>query len=118
MCVIVVKYCCIVIEIAPVTQYANLSSSDYATFYCRATGRNTRWGINDVTYNSHNRTENGYRFSEITEWLYDGNIVHDMYLGIRSSAENNETSVVCVVFLNTYTISDPEAKLFVQGKYD
>lgn len=106
----------VAIEVAPVAVHANLSSTDYATFYCRAVGRNTRWGIDDITYNTYNRTENGYIFSEITEWLDNGDVVHDMYLSIRASAENNETEVVCVVFVNFQILSDP-VTLIVQGKW-
>lgn len=105
------------IDIAPTTQRANLSISDYASFYCRATGQNTFWIIDELTYSSGNTTENGYRLSEvILEVLEGGSIVHNMYLEILTTVENNETSVQCGAFFDTFQ-SSPPVQLIVQGKY-
>ena len=98
------------------TQHANLSNSDYATFYCRATGRNTLWNIHDRNYDSGNRTEDDYVFREVIVHQHaNENIVHDMFLDIQTSLENNGTIVRCIAFVDTPSISGP-AELIVQGK--
>ena len=102
------------IDIAPETQYANLSSTDYATFYCRTTGLNANWYINGILYSSHNHSENNYLFHEVTERLDDGDTIHDIYLRIRTTAEYNQTAVVCSVFINFVLFSDP-VTLVIQG---
>ena len=99
------------------TQHANISISDYASFHCRATGLNTLWNIKGTNYQSGNATQNGYRLSEVIfEVLEGGNIqVHDMYLEILPTVENNETSVLCGAFVDTFSFSQP-VQLIVQGK--
>lgn len=117
--VLILILCYTGIDIAPITQRANLSISEYASFHCRATGLNTFWNIQGMNYRSRNITENGYRLSEvIVEVLEGGNIqVHDMYLEILITVENNETSVQCGAFVDTIQFSQP-VQLIVQGKYN
>ena len=107
------------IDVAPVTQRANLSESEYATFYCRATtSRNTKWSIHMNIYDSRNYTDDssGYRFREVTvEVQESGDVVHDMYLEVPTTVQNNGTSVKCWVFEDVQ-ISSPPAMLIVQGK--
>ena len=105
----------IVINVPPETQRVNLSNTDYATFYCQTTGLNSFWSINMEIYSIANRTEtNGYIFGQVTEYLLDGTIAHDLYLRILASADNNNTVVVCVSILDSPTFSAP-AELIIQG---
>ena len=54
----------------------------------------------------------------IVEVLEGGIIqVHDMYLEILTTVENNETSIQCGAFVDTSQFSQP-VQLIVQGKYN
>lgn len=104
------------IDIAPVTQHANLSESNYAKFHCRATGLNTRWNIHTQYFESRNYTEDGYVFSEVILPGVRGNIfVHDMYLEVPTTLKYNKTVIKCVVFVDRELVSEP-VLLIVQGK--
>ena len=102
------------------TQHANISQS--ATFYCRATGTNTRWSIKNAfeessaTYRTQNFTADGFTFSEIEQHgTTNTDSIHDMYLEIPATPENNRTEVSCVVWVDTPTTS-ATAMIIVQGK--
>ena len=109
--IIIVYYYHAGINIAPVTQHANL---DYTTFFCRATGLNSCWFIQSSAYSSRNHTEDGYRFGEVIQFE-NWYVVHDMYLDVPTTIENNGTTVQCAVFVDTATVSE-EVKLIIYGE--
>ena len=102
------------INIAPVTQHANLSRSGYAIFYCRATGSNTLWNINEENFESGNRTMDGYIFSEVIVGVQADLLVHDMFMEVPTTPEYNITVIKCVVFVDRPEFSAP-VQLIVQG---
>lgn len=107
-----------VINIAPVTQRVNLSDTSHATFYCRATTSiNTKWFINGAFFESKNYSLNAYLFSEVIEVQGENNIVHDMYLEVPATVQNNLTRIQCVIIGHRPLTSQPPAMLIVQGKY-
>ena len=82
----------------PVTQHVNLSDSDAVTFNCLATGANTRWSIKvpsveypqgPPTYRTYNHTEDGYNFLETVQHGTNADDIHNMYLEIPATLENN-----------------------------
>ena len=97
------------------TQYADVSQSDYVRFYCRATGSDARWNINEQNFDSTNYTMDGYIFSEVVVRQAD-QLVHDMFLEVPRTPEYNNTVIRCVVFVDTLEISEP-ALLIVRGKF-
>lgn len=109
----------VVFEVAPVTQHANLSDTNYATFYCRAvTAWDTSWVINTAIVDSRNYSKNGYTFSEVkVEVRQNGVLVHlvHMYLDVPTTAAYNGTEIQCAVALDGLHFSEP-ATLIIQGK--
>ena len=116
-CTWTLLYCNAGIDIAPRTQHANISDS--ATFYCRAKGANTRWIIESLNYRTENHTEGmGYVFGEIIVGEEDQGVrVHDLYLEIPATVENNGTQIQCLAYDALRSVSDP-VFLIVQGKFD
>ena len=102
------------INVAPVTQRVNLSDSNHATFYCRAmTNINTKWFINGASFDSRNYSINAYLFSEVIE----RENIHDMYLEVPASVQNNLTRIQCAVIIDHEVLVSQPAILIVQGKY-
>ena len=102
------------IDIAPKTQHTNLS--ELATFHCRATGVNTFWNIDNITYHTNNNTEDGYTFGEVLVGTENGIGVHDLYLQVPATSENNGTQVQCLTIDSAHILSKV-VSLIVQGKY-
>ena len=62
-------------------------------------------------------SSDSYTFRETTEQGRSyRSIVHNMYLEMRATVQNNGTEVRCIVFVDSPTFSDP-VTLIVQGKF-
>lgn len=102
------------IVVGPETQYVPINSGE-GVFYCKAVGLSTFWHINNKQFDSGNRTENEYKFSEIVTSSPSMQNDHDMTLSMPARLEFNGTGVRCSAYSDQRNYSN-NALLIVMGK--